>query len=152
MRYCEAPEMPECRPGEVSVFMAGGITGTYDWQQELRTLLKDVRGLVLVNPRRADFDVDDLSLAVQQIGWGFLNLRAADAISFWFPPETLCPVALYELGAWAVSDKPLVVGSHPDYTRVFDIEIRLGLVRPGFVVVKSLIELASSIRGIVLSH
>jgi hypothetical protein len=149
MKYYEAPDIPVCQPDEVSVFMAGGITGTPDWQQELRAMLEDVEGLVLVNPRRAEFDVEDPTLAVTQIGWEFVSLRAADAILFWFPPQTLCPIVLYELGAWAGSDKPIVVGTHPNYARAFDVEIQVGLVRHGFVIDRSLADLAVSVRKMV---
>ena len=32
-------------------------------------------------------------------------LRDVHAISFWFPKETICPIVLYELGAWSMTNK-----------------------------------------------
>ncbi|MGE3809463.1 MAG: hypothetical protein AB7K24_32770 [Gemmataceae bacterium] len=53
----------------------------------------------------------------------------ADAIMFWFPCETLCPITLFELGKWVATDKKLFIGHHPEYQRKNDIRIQVGLVR-----------------------
>nr|BFE67883.1 hypothetical protein GCM10020092_011840 [Actinoplanes digitatis] len=71
---------------------------------------------------------------VRQIRWEFDQLAAAAAILFWFSSETTQPIALYELGRWAASDKPLVVGADPGYERRFDVVQQLGLARPGLTV------------------
>src|SRR5262245_52117185 len=108
MRYIEA--LTEYIPADdVSLFLGGGISGCPDWQREIVTLLADT-DLTLLNPRRAFFPIDDPSQAERQIEWEFRHLRLATAILFWFPRETLCPIALYELGAWSMTDKPLFVG------------------------------------------
>lgn len=72
-------------------------------------------------------------------------LRDADAILFWFPCETLCPITLYELGAWSMSDKPLFVGVHPAYQRRQDVEIQTRLARPDVAVTDLLAALVASI-------
>ena len=74
-------------------------------------------------------------------------LRVADAILFWFPQETLCPIVLYELGAWSMSGKTIFVGVHPAYSRRQDVEIQTGLVRPEVNVVYSLEELAAQVMS-----
>ena len=102
--------------------------------------------LVVLNPRRSDFDVDDPSVSVRQIEWEFRHLRRAWLRAFWFPPQTLCPITLFELGAWSASDDPLCVGVHPDYARKLDVHHQLRLVRPEVTVVDSLSALASDIR------
>jgi hypothetical protein len=138
--YVEAPDRQGY--GNMTViFMAGGITGCPDWQQEMRDLLNET-DLVLLNPRRADFPIGDSNAAKEQITWEYDHLRLADAILFWFPREALCPIVLYELGAWAMTEKPLFVGVHPDYERRRDIEIQLGLARPEIEIVYVLQELA----------
>src|SRR4051794_36586929 len=116
MQLVEA--LAEYEPGPLpAVFLGGGISGCPDWQSEVATLLADLP-LVLLNPRRPDFPMGDPAAAPKQIEWEYRHLRKADAILFWFPCETLCPIALYELGAWSVyqdhrGQRSLFVGVHP---------------------------------------
>ena len=146
-RYVEALDSPKHEPGDILVFMAGGITGCPLWAAELAEMLSDVDGLVLMNPRRADFPIGDPNAALEQVSWEHDHLRMADAILFWFPCETLCPITLYELGAWSMRRKALWVGVHPDYARRLDVEIQTHLARPDVRIVCSLEALASQIKG-----
>jgi hypothetical protein len=84
-----------------SLFLAGGISGTFDWQADVVAGLADLP-LVLLNPRRRNFPINDPTAAPTQIEWEFHHLRRATAVLFWFPSETLCPIALYELGGRAL--------------------------------------------------
>jgi hypothetical protein len=138
MIYCEAPHEWVETPGHLSLFLAGGITDCPDWQKDVVLMLAAVRGLALLNPRRARFPIHDPAAAELQVTWEYLHLRLADAILFWFPCETLCPIVLYELGAWSRSDKPLFVGTHPDYARRQDVEIQTRLARPDVPVLHDL--------------
>jgi hypothetical protein len=144
MTVIEAPERVGFKEGTTPVFLAGGITCCPDWQQEMVRLLEDA-DLILLNPRRADFPIHDPDAAEEQIEWEHDHLRLADAVLFWFPCETLCPIVLYELGAWSMTGKPLFVGVHPDYARRRDVEIQTGLARPDVEVVHSLSELAAKV-------
>ncbi len=128
------------------MFLAGGITGCPDWQQVMLDLLADMP-LVVFNPRRANFPLHDPNAAEAQIKWEHGYLRKASAILFWFPCETLCPITLYELGAWTVLPKPIFIGAHPDYQRKQDIEIQTALVRPEVRLALSLEALAQQIRS-----
>jgi len=101
--------------------------------------------LILFNPRRKRFPIDDPAAGPEQIKWEYDYLRMADAILFWFPHETLCPIVLYELGAWSMTDKPIFVGVHPDYTRRQDVEIQTKLARPDVRAVYALEDLAAQI-------
>jgi len=103
--------------------------------------------LVLLNPRRADFPIHDSDAALQQITWEHVHLRRATSILFWFPCETLCPIVLYELGAWSMTTKPIFVGVHPLYKRRRDVEIQTGLVKPEVVIAYSLRSLALQVAG-----
>jgi len=141
--YIEALDEPKDMPHDY-LFLAGGITGTPNWQQEIVKLL-DATDLVLLNPRRANFPIGDPDAAQEQIQWEHKHLRMADAILFWFPKETLRPIVLYELGAWSMTDKPIFVGVHPDYARRQDVEIQTGLVRPEVAIAYSLQELAAQV-------
>lgn len=88
----------------------------------------------------------DPNTADAQIRWEHHHLNTASAILFWFPCETLCPIVLYELGAWSYRNiKPLFVGTHPDYQRRQDVVIQTHLVRPEITVVFSLDDLAEQV-------
>jgi hypothetical protein len=113
------------------VFLAGGITDCPDWQaivvQELES-----SNLILINPRRDDFDTSNKEMVKEQIRWEFKHLELAHTIAFWFPYETLCPITLYELGrAGALSYKNLIIGCHADYARKDDVIEQIALARPG---------------------
>lgn len=145
MRYLESPDKIEPFDTQTRLFLAGGITNCPDWQQEMRELLADTT-LTLLNPRRANFPIGDPSAAQVQIEWEFDMLRAADGIMFWFPQETICPIVLYELGAWSMSDKPIFVGVHPSYERRQDVEIQTKLVRPEVEIAYSIADLSEKVK------
>lgn len=146
MRYIEAPHDYTPQPAEYGLFLAGGISGCPDWQSEACRQLADTE-LVVFNPRRAAFALDDPWAAAEQIAWEHRYLRAAAAILFWFPDATLCPITLYELGAWSMTDKPLFVGAAPAYQRRLDVVIQTGLARPEVAVVDSLDGLIGQVRA-----
>jgi hypothetical protein len=59
----------------------------------------------------------------------------------------LCPIALYELGAWSMTAKALFVGTHPAYARRLDVEVQTRLVRPEVAIARALDELAGFVRN-----
>jgi hypothetical protein len=128
-----------------SLFLAGGITGCPDWQSQVVPLLAE-QPLTLLNPRRTNFPIHDPSASVQQIEWEHRHLHRASAILFWFPCETLCPITLYELGAWSMTSKPLFVGTHSDYRRRLDVVVQTWLARPTIEVASSLEALADQVK------
>jgi hypothetical protein len=142
MVYVEAPNT--IVSDKKSIFLAGGINGCSDWQKKLVDDLEDL-DIVVFNPRRKNFPIDDPSAAEAQTTWEFKHFRIASMISFWFAPETLQPIVLYELGAHSMMNKPLVVGVHPDYKRKQDVEIQTALVWPEIKIVYSLQDLTSQI-------
>ena len=142
MYYVEAPK--EYDGSAASLFLAGGITGCEPWQMQLAAMLQPAE-LTVLNPRRASFPIDDPTAAEAQIEWEFRHLARATAALFWFPPPTVCPIALYELGRWSAGDRPLFVGTAPDYARAVDVRVQLRLARPEVAVVDSLDELAGQV-------
>ena len=150
MTYIEAPtEYDGTGP---SVFLAGGISNTHDWQTDLVALLAEAP-IVILNPRRRNYPWHDPAAAEEQIRWEFRHLRRASAVAFWFPPETLCPIALFELGGRIAEPRQaLFVGTHPDYQRRHDIEIQLKLARPEVTVVSDIAALAWQVRAWVGSN
>jgi hypothetical protein len=142
----------------VSVFLAGGITGCSDWQAEFYELLKDKLGsgfpATIYNPRRPQFPMDDPKAAKQQIEWEFEQLQECDILAFWFAPETLNPIVLYELGfqmgkVWANGESTrIVVGVHPDYQRKQDVEIQMKLAMERETIISGTLEvLAARVAG-----
>lgn len=130
LRMITSPEEYEKTPGRVSLFLAGGISGCPDWQSLVMNTVLVRYPIDLLNPRRVSFNVGDPAAAPAQIKWEFDHLRRADGILFWFCKETIQPIALFELGAWSMTNKPLFVGADPDYPRLFDIQQQLPLARP----------------------
>lgn len=144
MKYVEAPDADDGLPGP-SVFLAGGISDCPDWQKEFVDKIRDTE-LVVYNPRRANFPMGDKEEGLRQIKWETEYLHKASCIIFWFPKETVCPIVLFELGSWSMTDKPIFVGIHPDYSRRFDVETQLEIRRPDVTVVYSLDDLADRLR------
>jgi len=144
MIYVEALKDYWRRDGEVSIFLAGGITNCPDWQQEMRKLLYETN-LTLLNPRRKHFPIGDPGAAYTQIMWEHDQLRKADWILFWFPCETICPIVLYELGAWSMTDKQIFIGVHPDYSRREDVRLQTHFTRPEVKIAADLEALADQV-------
>lgn len=131
MKYIEAPGIIDWDNVEKpTVFLAGGITNCPDWQQEVvnHEKFKDIKG-TFVNPRRAEFDINDKSLTEEQIKWEYDALQKTEIVSFWFAKETIQPIVLYELGYFLGKiagckcnhKQWLCVAAHKDYPRKMDI-------------------------------
>ena len=163
-------ELPPTKAKTIRVFLAGGISNTNNWQKEVIDLLAnrlespyikralvnkfgndDPERIVIFNPRRENFPIDDPKAAEEQITWEFNKLKTCDIVSFWFAPETLNPIVLYELGFQNNGMKSIVVGCHPDYKRKADVEIQTKLSRPDVKIVYSLSELVDRIVGKIIT-
>jgi hypothetical protein len=125
---------PEEYTRPFQLFLAGGITNCPDWQSEAISLIKgnlisSCREVILINPRRVEWNIGDKDAAAKQIEWEHGALESSDGYLFWFPKETLCPITLYELGKVAAgTKKPLFVGTDVDYARRFDVITQLSLI------------------------
>lgn len=135
MKFITCPETPDFS-GELPkiIFMAGGITGCPDWQSEFQTIIKSHTEIsddfVMVNPRRPNFDVRDPSMSEQQIEWEAKWLERAWLTTFYFPPDSLCPITLFELGKQLGLGRNVLVAAHSDYARKIDLVHQLRLMRP----------------------
>lgn len=135
MKVVQCPEIYDgSGPKDVVIFIAGGISGCPDWQKEMVERFKGVENLVLLNPRRADFNMDNPGMTVEQIKWEYDHLNTSDAVIFWFPFHTLCPITLFELGVASALDQVIFVGCHPAYKRLLDVREQLALSRPDVTV------------------
>lgn len=131
MIYVEAPNENYSIINEtdnLKVFLAGGITNCPDWQKELVDDLDHVRNLTLYNPRRANFDINDPNATEVQIVWEHRHLEEADVIIYWFAKGSLNPIVLYELGKYINTDKKIIIGIDPEYTRENDVKVQSKLV------------------------
>ena len=98
----------------IKVFLAGSIDmgGSEDWQAKaIRELSGD--GVVLLNPRRADWNrawkpsADEPEFH-RQVQWELDALERADIILMYFAPASQSPITLLELGLHADSGKVLL--------------------------------------------
>jgi len=162
--YLEAPDrLPVARiavQGLHTVFLAGGISGTENWQRNIAKRFLKESDLFVINPRREEGLMTTGDEASLQIEWEFKALRQSTFVMFWFPSQTVCPIALLELGTFLArgrnesfstlcrptegSSWPYVyAGCHPDYSRRFDLEQQTKLYDPRIKIKYDLDELAS---------
>ena len=135
---------------EIRCFLAGGITNCHDWQSKVidelirldkeeqtmkNNIVKDYN-LVIFNPRRENFPINDPTAARNQITWEFDNLEMMDIFSMYFcAGESDQPICMYELGRnvavlTALNDDPLYyicLSVENEYKRKQDVEIQMEL-------------------------
>lgn len=107
MKVITAPEVYKLQDGEVSVFLAGGITNCSNWQEKVITKLESelcgstYDNLVIFNPRRENFPIHIPSAADEQIEWEFTQLNKMDIFSMYFcESDSDQPICMYELGRY----------------------------------------------------
>jgi len=137
------------------VFLAGGIRGCPDWQNEFIEIFNKLHSeycssVLLINPRREGDLAKDGEDALAQIKWEKYYLDESTVKLFWFPAETLCPITLFELGKYSRMDYKLVVGCDEDYQRKFDVKVQLELER-GYTHISSNLEKLANQLSYVLS-
>lgn len=130
--------------GEITCFLAGGITNCGEWQDKVIEYLQeteeDLKGLVIFNPRRKNFPINDPNASEEQITWEFNKLEECDIFSMYFvESESVQPICLYELGRNLVRIKEkfpndyssrIVVTSEPKYSRLSDVIFQTRLATP----------------------
>lgn len=153
MKVITSPDNIDTPPktfGRYDVFLAGGISNCPNWQKEFIEKFEMYNdGLVLINPRREDFDITNPNMSGEQIEWEYNRIGDSNVMIFWFPKETLCPITLYELGVASRDKSTIFVGCHPEYQRKFDVEKQLTLCRPDVKVVFSLENLAEQLKDYI---
>ncbi len=113
-----------------TVFLAGNISNTWNWQNKMVEMLGRT-DLTVINPRREFFDESNPLLPKQQIAWEFFFLKETAAISFWFDKDTMAPISLYELGfqlgkiVGGNNSKKIFIGVDKEYKRKVDVEEQL---------------------------
>jgi hypothetical protein len=143
--YIEAPNrITSWSPKDYSIFLGGGITNCADWQDVVVRELMPFEGLTIFNPRRKTYQYTK-EAALEQITWEYIFLEMAASICFWFSPETLCPITLFEYGKYLPKGKKLFVGCHADYKRLLDVKTQTLLEKPHQVVHENFEDLLAEI-------
>ena len=130
----------ELKPNDVCVFLAGGITNCYEWQNMVIERLKefnDTDRLVMFNPRRDDFPIGNPNASLEQIKWEYKWLERMDIFSMYFAKsESDQPICMYELGrnllrmqmryppSWR---KRIIISVEQGYRREQDVDIQTAL-------------------------
>jgi hypothetical protein len=133
-----------------AIFLAGSIENgaAAEWQRTVVDALADLDELLILNPRREDWDaswkqsIDDPRFK-EQVEWELDGLERADLIAMHFAPETKSPISLLELGLHARSGR-MIVSCPPGFWRRGNVEIVCD--RYGVTLVTSLEELIVAIR------
>jgi len=160
MRVITAVEQYEKKPGDISIFLAGGIQNTKEWQKEVIASLQkkfdSIDQVVVFNPRRENFPIHDPNAAQEQITWEYRMLETADIFSMYFAGGTSDqPICMYELGKHLERRSRnndldrVIVSSEPDYKRVQDVKIQTRLVYPKMVIGDSLEDHIESIISVI---
>jgi len=142
MIYVEAPEILDPRwawansiTSDDSLFLAGSITGAWNWQREVAQKLGNYYNVF--NPRRDNFDTANPAEEKIQITWEHKYLEYCKTVFFYFSHETLAPITLLEygtfLGRGSESDTEIYVAIHPEYKRKNDVVIQTELRAPRFL-------------------
>ncbi|CAO2651163.1 Nn.00g094600.m01.CDS01 [Neocucurbitaria sp. VM-36] len=143
---------PPARPNvdRPSVILYGAIQGdpAKDWQTSLASSLSDLP-VAILNPRRDDWDsswVEDITFPKfkEQVEWEMDYAQVADVIVFYFPPGTLTPITLLELGMYAGTGKAIVCCPEGFYKRG---NVQMVCLRYGIDLLSTLEELNVRVRA-----
>lgn len=140
IKVITAVEKYEKQPGEITCFLAGGITDCGEWQDEVINYLEnvdvDLTGLVLFNPRRKNFPIHDPNASNEQIAWEFNMLEQMDIFSMYFAnsPKSVQPICMYELGRNLAK---MEVRFPNDYMNRITVSVEQGYSREQDVVIQS---------------
>lgn len=131
---------------DITVFLAGGIQKTHEWQKDVIAELTkyNTDNLVVFNPRRDKFDTLSPEKVREQIYWEYDNLTRADIFSMYFcNSESDQPICMYELGRNLYrlfnvfrynAVNHIVISIEKGYSRVFDVIVQSELAVPGIKV------------------
>lgn len=134
MNIIDAPNsLSYLDPKDTKIFLGGSIEmgKAVNWQQEFIKKYKKQKNLVLLNPRRPDWDsswVQDPTPGTQfheQVTWELKAQELADIIVYNFVADTASPITLLELGLFArpSSGKMVLVCCPKEYFRYGNVSI-----------------------------
>lgn len=127
-----------------TVFLAGGIVGCPDWQNQVMQGLSDLR-ILFFNPRH-DKDGKDIHFNSKVDQWVENWIIRTGLVAFWFCKETTQHKWIFQLGRMSDKVKPIIVGLHPDYKFAQDIQNLFILSRVRARLVYNIEDLIDKIR------
>jgi hypothetical protein len=111
----KSPNTVPASPGKYYVFLAGSIEmgKAENWQETIEKAFASREDIVLLNPRRDDWDASweqkkSNAQFAEQVNWELSAMEQANLIVMYFSPGSMSPVTLLELGLHARSNKLLV--------------------------------------------
>ena len=140
MHIITAPSKIEYNQNFIYVFLAGGITKCYNWQEDvIDSLLSNqifdkniLDRIVILNPRRSTFNINDATVTFEQIKWEYDAINNCDIFSMYFcNSESVQPICLYELGRIIENDNfninNTIISIENGYQREYDVIVRTAL-------------------------
>lgn len=140
MKIITAIESFEKDDNKIYCFLGGGITNCWNWQNKVIEELKkyDIENygklddLVILNPRRENFPIEDPNASFEQINWEFWAIEHSDIFSMYFAGNTTSPqpICFYELGRFLGRENlnELVLTVEEEFVRKNDVIIQTQLV------------------------
>lgn len=133
----------------IKVFLAGGITNCWKWQDELINIIKynynDPDNIILYNPRRENFPIEDKNAAREQIIWEYEHIEKCDIFSMYFcAGDSDQPICMYELGRNILRmqqrfpadwQNRIIITVEDEYRRRQDVLIQTELATNGKIIV-----------------
>lgn len=150
MEVIKAPQAYEYDDDKIYLFLGGSIDmgSAEDWQTRLTKDLSEYDDLVILNPRRDDWDsswVQDPTPGTQfyeQVEWELESQEQASAIVYYFAPDSKSPITLLELGLFA--DERVIVCCPKEFYRYGNVKMVCD--RYGIAMVESYEDLLSEIE------
>jgi len=109
------------KPERRSVFLCGSIEmgKATDWQMTFTEALYGFNNVVILNPRRDNWDASweqsiENPIFHEQVQWELSALEASDLIVVYFQPGTQSPITLFELGFFASEAPEKLIVCCPD--------------------------------------
>lgn len=152
MKTITAPQNYYYKNSDIKVFLAGGITNCANWQQEVIDLLNNdesqLENLVILNPRRENFPINDPCAAFEQIEWEYKMLEQCDIFSMYFSAgESDQPICMYELGRNILRmqmrfpsdwEKRIIISVEDGYKRKSDVFMQVGFATNDIIIASSM--------------
>ena len=124
----------------IDLFLAGGITGCWNWQKPLAALIShylsvatpltwliDNRNFTIAIPRREVGLSVEGAAAVAQIEWEHEALARAFTKSYYFTRDAVQPIVLLELGKHLASPVNMFIAIENGYQRKTDVLVQSDL-------------------------
>lgn len=134
LKVLTAPDQQNRSVSGARIFLSGGITDCYNWQQDVIDHLKyfqefypAVANSIVYNPRRDDFGELSEDNIFEQIKWEHNYLEKCTVLAVFFDSsKSVQPITLYELGKYA-DKKDHVITISDGYKRQNDVLFQTAL-------------------------